>query len=106
MAGSKDAKVKPEILMLAQLRQAVVVRDKAITEKEYMQTHYKGLMTQYRDNIKKMEMAMNSILIGDLSHLQENMSSAEEIIKQAFMQNDLLMNELSEEHREEVRLND
>ncbi len=106
MAGSKDAKVKPEILMLTQLRQAVVVRDKAITEKEYMQTHYKGLMTQYRDNIQKMEMAMNSILIGDLSHLQENMSSAEEIIKQAFMQNDLLMNELSEEHREEVRLND
>ena len=106
MAGSKETKVKPEILMLAQLRQAVVVRDKAITEKEYMQTHYKGLMTQYRDNIQKMEMAMNSILIGDLSHLQENMSSAEEIIKQAFMQNDLLMNELSEEHREEVRLND
>ena len=106
MAAGHNSKVKQEILMLTQLRQAVVVRDKAITEKEYMQTHYKGLMIQYRDNIQKMEMAMNSILIGDLSHLQENMSSAEEIIKQAFMQNDLLMNELSEEHREEVRLND
>lgn len=106
MASDAAQKARPEMLMLTQLRQAVVVRDKAITEKEYMQTHYKGLMIQYKDNIQKMEMAMNSVLIGDIGHLQENMSNAEEIIKQAFMQNDLLMNELSEEYQEEGRLND
>ena len=106
MAAGHGSKDKQEILLLTQLRHDVVVRDKAIKEKEYQQIYYKGLMTQYRENIQKMELAMNSIVIGDVGHLQENLSSADAIIKQAFMQNDLLMNELSEEHREEVRLND
>lgn len=88
--------VSAEVLMLTELRGDVVKQTNAIKACEYTLAQSKGIISQFRENIQKMELAVSNALLGDISHLQENLQSADQAIQMAFIQNNMLLNGLED----------
>ena len=91
------APVSGEVLLFTQMRREVIMLDKSIKEATYMQAQKRAMMTQCRENIQKMEMAINSIAAGDIYQMKENMAQAAETVKRACYENSSLIREISEE---------
>lgn len=89
--------VSGEVLLFTQMRREVIMLDKSIKEATYMQAQKRAMMTQCRDNIQKMEMAINSIAVGDIYQMKENMAQAAETVKRAYYENNSLVQEIAEE---------
>lgn len=90
----------PELQSLMARKSEILALRNDIRNLQYLQASKQTLINRCRENIQKLEMAISSLAVGDVSHLKDNVDYTYGLIHSASQENRQLMEELSEASRE------
>ncbi len=90
----------PGLQTVAAKKSEIIALKNDIRNLKYLRASKQTMMSRCRENIQKLEMAISSMAVGNVSHLKETMDYTSSLIRSASQENQQLMAELSETSQE------